>query len=130
MCGIAGFTHKDYRVRPKCIENAVRTLIHRGPDQQGVYESSEVSLGAVRLAIIDLNGGDQPLVSMDGDTVLIFNGEIHNHVELRDRLRALGHHFVSSSDTEVVMHAFRQCGTECFPKLPRMLALAVCTQSK
>ena len=130
MCGIAGFTHKDYRVRPKCIENAVRTLIHRGPDQQGVYESPEVSLGAVRLAIIDLNGGDQPLISTDGDTVLIFNGEIYNHVELRDRLRALGHHFVSSSDTEVVMQAFRQWGTECFSKLRGMFALAVWTQSK
>src|SRR5437868_14159443 len=130
MCGIAGFTHKDYRVRPKCIENAVRSLIHRGPDQQGVYESPEVSLGAVRLAIIDLNGGDQPLISPDGDTVLIFNGEIYNHVELRERLRALGHEFDSSSDTEVVLHAFRQWGTECLSKLRGMFAFAVWTQSK
>ena len=91
MCGIAGFTHKNYRVRPTCIEKAVRALVHRGPDQQGVYESADVSLGAVRLRIIDLIGGDQPLISDDGNTVLVFNGEIYNHGELRQRLRALGH---------------------------------------
>src|SRR5215471_659463 len=130
LCGIAGFTHKDCRVSPGYIESAVRALIHRGPDQQGVYESPDVSLGAVRLAIIDVNGGNQPLASSDGDTVLVFNGEIYNHATLRQRLRALGHQFVSSSDTEVVLHAFRQWGVQSFTRLRGMFALAVWTGSK
>ena len=130
MCGIAGFTHKDRRIESTCIERAVRTLVHRGPDQQGVYESADVSLGAVRLRIIDLVGGDQPLTSNDGDTVLVFNGEIYNHGELRQRLRALGHRFASSGDTEVVMHAFREWDIESFSKLRGMFALAIWTESK
>src|SRR5262249_32464506 len=104
-------------------------LVHRGPDQQGVYESPDVSLGAVRLAIIDLKGGDQPLISDDGDTVLVFNGEIYNHATLRHRLRGLGHHFVSSSDTEVVLHAFRQWGIEALTTFRGMFAVGVWTQS-
>ena len=58
-------------------------LDHRGPDQHGVYEAADVSMAAVRLKIIDLGGGDQPIFSADGDTVIVFNGEIYNHVELR-----------------------------------------------
>ena len=85
MCGIAGFTHRFRPVSPTCIRNAVRALVHRGPDQQGVYESSDISLGAVRLRIIDLNGGDQPVISQDGDVILVFNGEIYNHRELRQQ---------------------------------------------
>ena len=68
MCGIAGFTHKHCPVEPSYIRNAVRALVHRGPDQQGIYESSQVSLGAARLKIIDLTAGDQPIISEDGDT--------------------------------------------------------------
>jgi asparagine synthase (glutamine-hydrolysing) len=130
LCGIAGFTHKGCRVSPGYIDSAVRALIHRGPDQQGVYESPDVSLGAARLAIIDVNGGNQPLASSDGDTVLVFNGEIYNHATLRQRLRALGHQFVSSSDTEVVLHAFRQWGVQSLIRLRGMFALAVWTGSK
>jgi asparagine synthase (glutamine-hydrolysing) len=130
LCGIAGFTHKDHRVKLTSIQRALQALIHRGPDQQGVYESPDVALGAVRLAIIDLTGGDQPLISSDGNTVLVFNGEIYNHASLRQRLRAMGHRFISSSDTEVVVHAFRQWGSKCFSRLRGMFALAVWTQSK
>ncbi|MBI1899201.1 MAG: asparagine synthetase B, partial [Acidobacteria bacterium] len=74
MCGIAGFTHLDSRPDPSVIREAVRRIAHRGPDQSGVYESAAVSLGAVRLKIIDLHGGDQPLRC--GGHVLVFNGEI------------------------------------------------------
>jgi asparagine synthase (glutamine-hydrolysing) len=95
-----------------------------------VYESTDVSLGAVRLRIIDLVGGDQPLISTDGDTILVFNGEIYNHDELRQKLRDLGHRFLSSGDTEVVMHAFREWGTQSFKKMRGMFALAIWTESK
>ena len=87
MCGIAGFTHSK-GPDPERIWEITRSLIHRGPDQQGVWESANVSLGAVRLKIIDLDHGDQPIASDDGDTVLVFNGEIYNHAELRRELEA------------------------------------------
>jgi len=130
VCGIAGFTQTNYRLEPSCIRNAVRALLHRGPDQQGIYESPDVSLGAVRLRIIDLIGGDQPLISADGDTVLVFNGEIYNHRELRDQLRAKGYRFSSCSDTEVVLHAFREWDTRCFSRLRGMFAIAIWTPSQ
>ena len=130
MCGIAGFTHRFHRVSPSCIRNAIRALVHRGPDQQGVYESSDVSLGAVRLRIIDLTGGDQPVISEDGDVILVFNGEIYNHGELRDQLRAKGCRFISSTDTEVVLHAFREWGIECLKRLRGMFALAIWIRSQ
>ena len=130
MCGIAGFTHRFHRVNANCIRNAIRALVHRGPDQQGVYESADVSLGAVRLRIIDLTGGDQPFSSEDGDVILVFNGEIYNHEELRCSLRARGRRFVSSSDTEVVLHAFREWDVDCFPLLRGMFALAIWIRSQ
>ncbi len=78
MCGIAGFTHSTGSFDEDRIEELIGSLVHRGPDQQGVHQSSTISLGAVRLAIIDLQGGDQPSTSADGDTTIVFNGEIYN----------------------------------------------------
>jgi asparagine synthase (glutamine-hydrolysing) len=108
LCGIAGFTHRNRVFSSRHIRNAVQSLIHRGPDQHGVYESQDISLGAVRLKIIDLLDGDQPMISEDGDLILVFNGEIYNYAELRAQLIARGCRFRSSSDTEVVLHAFRE----------------------
>ncbi len=71
------------------MQSVIETLIHRGPDQQGIFESDTISLGAARLKIIDLAGGDQPMISANGDTVIAFNGEIYNHLELRRELEAL-----------------------------------------
>jgi len=130
LCGIAGFTHKNCPLEPGYIRNAVRALFHRGPDQQGIYESSAVSLGAARLKIIDLAAGDQPIISEDGDTALVFNGEIYNYAELREHLRSAGHRFVSSSDTEVILHAFREWDVRCFSRLRGMFAVALWTESK
>jgi asparagine synthase (glutamine-hydrolysing) len=101
------------------------SLFHRGPDQQGVFQSEEVSLCAVRLKIIDLGGGDQPIVSDDGSTVIAFNGEIYNHAALRQELESLGHRFHSTCDTEVVLHAFQEWNTACFPRLRGMFAVAL-----
>lgn len=94
MCGIVGFTHEDRYVNPSLIRGATSCLIHRGPDQQDVYESKDISLGAVRLTIIDLVSGEQPMRSEDDDTILVFNGEVYNHRELRAELQGLGHRFV------------------------------------
>jgi asparagine synthase (glutamine-hydrolysing) len=125
LCGIAGFTHSSSPPGDGRIQAAVQSLIHRGPDQQGAYESSAVSLGAARLKIIGLEGGDQPIVSTDGRTVIAFNGEIYNHAELRFELERLGHRFRSRTDTETVLAAFREWDTDCFPRLRGMFAAAL-----
>jgi len=130
VCGIVGFTHEDRPVSPSRIQGATSSLIHRGPDQQGIYETSNVSLGAVRLTIIDLVSGEQPMRSQDGDTVLVYNGEVYNHNELRAELQALGHRFFTNSDTEVVLEAFLEWDTECFRRLRGMFALAIWCESR
>ena len=129
MCGIAGFTHKNWNPDRSRIASAVATLFHRGPDQQGVFRSSVCSMGAARLKIIDLITGDQPITSDDGDTVIVFNGEIYNHSEMRRELEGLGHRFHTRSDTEVVLRAFLEWDTECFPRLRGMFGVALWTES-
>jgi len=125
MCGIVGFTHRTCVLSSSTIRSAVQSLIHRGPDQQGIYERDDISLGAVRLKIIDMVDGNQPMVSEDGDTVVVFNGEIYNYPELRDELIHRGCRFQSNSDTEVVLHAFREWDTDCFRRFRGMFALAL-----
>jgi asparagine synthase (glutamine-hydrolysing) len=125
VCGIAGFTHLNKPPAERRIRQAIETLRHRGPDQQGVFHGASVSLGAVRLKIIDLAGGDQPIQSDDRDTVIVFNGEIYNHRDLRAELERLGRRFHSRCDTEVVLHAFQQWGRDCLPRLRGMFALAI-----
>ncbi len=129
MCGIAGFTHKKWSPDSDRIRRAAATLVHRGPDQQGVFQSEICSLGATRLKIIDLEGGDQPIFSPNGDAVIVFNGEIYNHLELRAELESLGHRFKSHSDTETVLHAFLEWDTQCFSRLRGMFAIALWTES-
>jgi asparagine synthase (glutamine-hydrolysing) len=129
MCGISGYTHKDHVVDESVIRRATALLSHRGPDQQGVYESRDVSLGAVRLKIIDPDGGDQPVISEDGDTVIVFNGEIYNHESLRRELVQRGRTFRSRCDTEVVLNAFLEWDTGCFERLRGMFAVALLSES-
>ena len=129
MCGIAGFTHRNWSPDPGRIQAAVDTLFHRGPDQQGVFRSNVVSLGATRLKIIDLASGNQPIKADDGDTVIVFNGEIYNYAELRVELEKLGHRFHSHSDTETVLHAFMEWDTACFARLRGMFGVALWRES-
>ncbi|HLI84288.1 MAG TPA: asparagine synthase (glutamine-hydrolyzing) [Bryobacteraceae bacterium] len=125
MCGIAGFTHYRRAAPSGRIENAISTLVHRGPNQQGVYESPTVSLGAARLKIIDLAGGDQPISDAVTGTVIAFNGEIYNHRELRAELEGRGRRFHSQSDTETVLQAFLEWDTECFSRMRGMFGVAL-----
>jgi asparagine synthase (glutamine-hydrolysing) len=129
LCGIVGFTHKRWVPDSDRIRSAAATLIHRGPDQQGVFESSVCSIGATRLKIIDLGSGDQPILSDDGDVAIVFNGEIYNHPELRRELEELGHRFYSHCDTETVLRAFLEWDTACFARLRGMFAIALWTKS-
>jgi asparagine synthase (glutamine-hydrolysing) len=130
VCGIAGFTHSKNAPAPERIEQVVRTLLHRGPDQQGVYRSPLASLAAARLKILDLHGGDQPIVADGGDSVIVFNGEIYNHQEVRAELAQRGHQFHSHSDTETVLHAFLEWDTQSFSRLRGMFAVAFWTESR
>ena len=125
MCGIAGFTHQNSRPSPERIRSATATIRHRGPDQTGVWESDTVSLGAVRLKIIDLEHGDQPMVSADGNTVIVFNGEIYNHGELRRELEQMGRRFRTVCDTEVVLEAYLAWDTGAFKRLRGMFGIAL-----
>ena len=105
------------------------SLVHRGPNQQGVFESHSVSLGAARLKIVDLAGGVQPIADESGDAVIVFNGEIYNHLELRRELEERGRRFRSRSDTETVLQAFLEWDTDCFSRLRGMFAVALWTES-
>jgi asparagine synthase (glutamine-hydrolysing) len=130
LCGIAGFTTKNWSAPPERIRQATATLIHRGPDQQGVFQSNLFSMGAARLKIIDLDSGNQPIFSEDGDFGIVFNGEIYNHLELRAELEKLGHRFESHSDTETVLRAFMQWDKDCFSRLRGMFAVALWRKSE
>ncbi len=112
------------------MREATGALIHRGPDQQGVFESEHVSLGAVRLKIIDLLAGEQPMFSEDRKTVVILNGEIYNYRELRAELEAAGRRFATHCDTEVVLQAFLRWDVDCFRRLRGMFAVALWQESK
>ncbi len=130
MCGIAGFTHSGSSFAGGRIRAALASLVHRGPDQQGSFQSNFIALGAARLKIIDLEGGDQPIISRNGDVVIAFNGEIYNHVELRRELEQLGHTFRSHTDTEVALQAFLEWDLDCFDRFRGMFAIAFWTESQ
>ncbi len=125
MCGIAGFLGAGDR---EDLARMTGRLMHRGPDAEGFYALPEVGLhfGHRRLSIIDLAGGAQPMVSADGRTLLVFNGEIYNHAELRQELISCGCEFLSDhSDTEVLLQGWRVWGEGLIPKLNGMWAFAV-----
>src|ERR1700751_4162636 len=130
MCGIAGFTHFGRPAPSAVLRRAIEGLKHRGPNQQGTFEAANVSMGAVRLKIIDLAGGDQPIETTDGDYAIVFNGEIYNHSELRRELEDLGHRFDSHCDTEVALRAFVQWDLECFKRFRGMFAVAYWQRSQ
>jgi asparagine synthase (glutamine-hydrolysing) len=130
MCGILGYTHVRRRLPAGVMDAALASLMHRGPDHQGRFESELVSLGATRLRIVDLESGDQPLISPDGDVIVIFNGEIFNHHALRLELESSGAIFETRCDTEVILHAFLKWGNDCFSHLRGMFAIAIWVQSE
>lgn len=127
MCGIAGILHFDSgrNVNRAVLEKMTNVISHRGPDGEGFHVDHNVGLGHRRLAIIDLSTGSQPMFSRDGKLALVFNGEIYNYVELKEELKALGYQFQTSSDTEVILHAYMQWGVDCQKKFNGMWAFAL-----
>jgi asparagine synthase (glutamine-hydrolysing) len=105
-------------------------LYHRGPDGEGYFEDGNIGLGHRRLAVIDLATGSQPMCSVDKSVALVFNGEIYNYLELRAELRNLGHQFVTTSDTEVIIAAYKQWGFDCQLKFNGMWAFGLWDSTK
>lgn len=124
MCGIAGFISPT-RADAAALAPMLARIAHRGPDGQGTFVEGPAALGHCRLAIIDLQGGAQPLYSEDKNFVVVFNGEIYNYRELTAELTALGHTFTTRTDTEVLLHGWEQWGRELLPRLRGMFAFAL-----
>ena len=125
MCGIAGVVGPTGPGGREQVARMCSALHHRGPDASGAFDADGVHLGMRRLSIIDVSGGDQPFRSEDGRVVAVFNGEIYNHAELRDRLRARGHRLVTTSDTEVTPHLYEEHGADFVTRLSGMFGIAV-----
>jgi asparagine synthase (glutamine-hydrolysing) len=126
MCGIAGIARQDGApVDPMRLRRMTDALTHRGPDSSGEYLGDGIGLGVRRLRIIDLVTGDQPIANEDETVWTVFNGEIYNFQALRDRLVSRGHRFRTTSDTEVVVHAYEEFGDAFVSELRGMFALAV-----
>ncbi len=127
MCGIVGYLNlgADRPADAGLVRAMCDTIVHRGPDDQGVFTDGPVGLGMRRLAIIDVASGRQPIANEDGSIHIVFNGEIFNHSGLRDRLLAAGHVFRTGSDTETILHAYEQFGDDCVHELRGMFAFAI-----
>lgn len=127
MCGICGKLQYDpaAEVQPDLLQRMMDVISHRGPDGNGRYFSGPVGLGHLRLAIIDLQAGAQPMTNEDKTVWIVFNGEIYNFPELRRELLAKGHAFSSASDTEVIIHLYEEYGVDCLPRLRGMFAFAI-----
>ncbi len=127
MCGICGIATRDPK-RPIGRELILRmtdSLAHRGPDGEGVHVGPGIGIGVRRLAIVDLETGDQPIVNEDSSVVVVCNGEIYNHVELRQELIQGGHRFRTQSDVETIAHLYEDLGQECVHRLRGMFAFAL-----
>ena len=127
MCGIAGTLEfgRDARSSAAALREMCRVITHRGPDDEGFYTDGAVGIGMRRLSIVDVAGGHQPLSNEDGTLWIVFNGEIYNHLALREQLIARGHHYSTHSDTETVIHLFEEYGAECVQHLRGMFAFAI-----
>jgi asparagine synthase (glutamine-hydrolysing) len=126
MCGICGIVARDGSpVAEPTLDAMIAVLRHRGPDGSGRFVDGEVGLGHLRLSIIDVEGGSQPIDNETGTLQVVFNGEIYNFVELREELEAFGHRFKTRSDTEVIVHAYEQWGRDCVRRFNGMFAFAL-----
>lgn len=127
MCGIAGFfdPSADRQAATSLLQRMTRSLSHRGPDEDGLHVEGPVGLGHRRLSIIDVDAGRQPIFNEDCSKAIVFNGEIYNFRSLRATLLQAGHRFQTSSDTEVILHAYEEYGSKCVEHLRGMFAFAI-----
>ena len=126
MCGICGIYNFDYlKVLEKDIQLMNEEMHLRGPDDSGVYIRNNIGIGMKRLSIIDIDNGHQPMISNDGEVILVFNGEIYNYIELRKDLINKGYQFLTSSDTEVIIVMYKEYGENFVKKLNGMFAICL-----
>jgi asparagine synthase (glutamine-hydrolysing) len=132
MCGISGIFEFQRRqpIPQELVHRMNETIIHRGPDDEGIYCGEGVGFGFRRLSIIDLAGGHQPISNEDGRLWVMLNGEIYNYPELRHELESKGHRFSTRSDTETIVHLYEEYGEDCFRKLRGMFAIALWDSEK
>ncbi len=131
MCGIAGIVgQQGDAIDAASVHRMCQTIVHRGPDDEGIYAQGAVGLGMRRLSIIDLSGGHQPIHNEDQTIWIVFNGEIYNFPELRAELESRGHRFYTHTDTEVIVHLYEEMGADCIRKLRGMFAIALYDQRK
>ncbi len=126
MCGIAGIiTSLDRKPDQAIIKKMTDAIIHRGPDESGIYIADGVGLGHRRLSIIDIKSGQQPMTSTDGYVTVVYNGEIYNFVEIRAELEAKGYHFETRCDTEVILYAYHAWGEDSVKHFRGMFAYVI-----
>ena len=127
MCGICGVYNMQSGepASPGLVERMMGLISHRGPDENGIHIDGPIGLGVVRLSIIDLSGGHQPISNETGDIWMVFNGEIWNYRALRKELLEKGHHFKTNSDTETIVHAYEEYGVDCVTHLNGMFGFAI-----
>jgi asparagine synthase (glutamine-hydrolysing) len=127
MCGIAGIVSAagDERIEENLVHRMCQAILHRGPDDEGLFVKDSAGLGMRRLSIIDIAGGHQPVFNEDRSAWVVFNGEIYNFPDLREELLARGHKFSTHSDTEVIVHLYEEMGADCVHRLRGMFAFAL-----
>ncbi len=132
MCGIAGILEfgRDARADSAALREMCQIIQHRGPDDDGFYTDGPVGIGMRRLSIVDLATGHQPISNEDGAITIVFNGEIYNHLSLREQLVARGHTYRTHSDTETVVHLYEEYGRDCVQHLRGMFAFAIWDRNK
>jgi len=132
MCGICGqyYFKENCPVSIQTIKRMTDTITHRGPDDEGYHISDSIGLGFRRLSIIDLAGGHQPMSDQQKSVWVIFNGEIYNFPELKTELEGYGHIFKTRSDTEVIVHGYKQWGIDVLNHLNGMFGLAIWDEKK
>jgi asparagine synthase (glutamine-hydrolysing) len=131
VCGIAGIAgQRGDVISAGDLRRMCETIVHRGPDEEGIRVQGHVGLGMRRLRIIDLSGGQQPIYNEDRSVWVVFNGEIYNFLALRRELEGRGHRFYSRTDTEVIVHLYEEMGSDCVEKLRGMFAIALYDQKR
>lgn len=127
MCGIAGVVDatRESNISESLVREMCNRIIHRGPDDEGIWVEDGAGLGMRRLSIIDVSGGHQPVFNEDRSAWIVYNGEIYNFPELRAELQGRGHRFYTKTDTEVIIHLYEEMGADCVQKLRGMFALAI-----
>jgi asparagine synthase (glutamine-hydrolysing) len=135
MCGIAGFVgrtsnHTASAADASTIRRMMETIAHRGPDDRDFYSDPFATLGHLRLSIVDLSTGHQPMFNEDANLLVVYNGEIYNHASLRPALEQAGHVYKSHSDTEAILHSYEEFGPDCVTHFRGMFAFAIWDRAK